>query len=160
MAYENSAGINVFNQYGVRETGGAVGVETSDDSITRVRVDFTGASLNSGFVPPVSIPKGALFLSYHLRVDEVFVVTGTTPSVEVGAAGSIATDGIVITEAELENLGTKKLASIGAGTWALASTTGTTAAALLDFQLEGDTVVAATSGKATLILEYINVTKV
>lgn len=160
MSYENSAGINVFNQYGVRETGGAVGVETSDDSITRVRVDFTGASLNSGFVPPVNIPKGALFQGFKLRVDEAFVLTGTTPSVEVGAAGSIATNGVSISETELENVGTKSLTSVGAGTWAIASTTGTTAAALLDFQLEGDTVVSATAGKATLILEYINVTKV
>jgi len=160
MSYESSAGINVFNQYGARQTGGAVGVETSDDSITRVRFDLTGESLNSGFLPPVSIPKGALFLSYRLRVDEAFVVTGTAPTVQVGAAGSVATNGVVLTETELENVGTKLLATAGAGTWALDSSTGTTAAALVDIALEGDAAVASTSGKATLILEYVNVTKV
>lgn len=163
MSYENSAGINVYNQYGARSTGGAVGVEHTKGTTKTLRIDLTGDSINdavAGFVPPVKLPKGANFKSYTLRVDEVFTVTGTSPTVLIGSAGSVATNGVVITEAELEAVGTKELSTAGAGTWATNSTTGLTAAALVDFDLGGTTpAVARGSGKATLILEYVDVAK-
>lgn len=164
MGFENKAGLNVNNHYGVRDTGGGVGVETSSGSNFTLRIDLTGQSINDaigGFMPPVVVPKGAKFKSAVLRVDEAFVVTGTSPTVRIGASGSIATNGVVITEAELENIGTKALTSTGAGTWSFASTTGTTAAAKVALDLGGtDTpAVAATSGKGTLILEYVSVAK-
>ena len=34
MPFENSAGINVNNFYGPRDTGGSVGVEHSEDSVS------------------------------------------------------------------------------------------------------------------------------
>lgn len=163
MSYESLTGLNVANQYGRRETGGAVGVEHTKGTLKTLRVDLTGDSINdavAGFVPPVSIPKGANFTAYVLRVDEAFVVTGTTPTVRIGSAGSIATNGVVLTEAELEAVGTKELSTAGAGTWATNSTTGLTAAALVDIDLGGTTpAVARGSGKATLILEYVDVAK-
>lgn len=107
----------------------------------------------------MGVPKGANFTAYVLRVDEAFVVTGTTPTILIGSAGSVATNGVVLTEAELEAVGTKELATAGAGTWATNSTTGLTAAALVDIELEGDAAVARGSGKATLILEYVDVAK-
>ncbi len=164
MGYENTAGIGVNNHYGVRTTGGGVGVETSDNSVHLLRIDLTGDSINdavAGFVPPVVIPKGALFKSARLRVDEAFNLTGTTPTVQIGSAGSVATNGFVLSETELENVGTKVPASAGAGTWSTTSTTGLTAAAKVAFALGGTTpAVARGSGKATLILEFVNVTKV
>lgn len=160
MPFENSAGIGVSNFYGVRNTGGTVGVETSDGSTSELVIDFTGATLNGTFLPPVVLPKGALIKSYKLRVDEAFVVTGTSPTVRFGATGSVATNGVVLTEAELEAVGTKTPASAGAGTWATNSATGTTAAAKVAFDLGGTTpAVAATSGKAQLIIEFVNRTK-
>lgn len=160
MAFENSAGTGVSNHYGTRSTGGAIGVETSDNSTHLMVVDFTGATLNGSFLPPVVLPKGALVKGYKLRVDEAFVVTGTSPTVRFGATGSVSTNGVVLTEAELENVGTKTPASTGAGTWAVGSSTGTTAAAKVAFDLGGTTpAVAATSGKAQLIIEYVNRTK-
>ena len=164
MGYENTAGIGVNNQYGVRTTGGGVGVETSDNSVSVLRVDLTGDSINdavAGFVPPVVMPKGALIKSIRLRVDEAFVVTGTSPTVLVGSAGSVATNGLVLTEAELEAVGTKTPASAGAGTWTTNSATGLTAGAKVAFALGGTTpAVARGSGKATLVVEYIHVAKV
>src|SRR5512138_511454 len=105
MSYENSSGLGVFNQYGARQSGGAVGVEHAYGSTVTLKIDLTGDSIAdaiAGFVPPVSIPKGANFNSARLRVDEVFDVGGTTPHVLIGAAGSVATNGVEITEAELE----------------------------------------------------------
>jgi len=164
MTYENKAGLNVNNHYGARDTGGAVGQETRDGSTVVVRVDLTGQSVNdaiSGFMPPVYVPKGARFLRATLRVDEVFVVTGTNPVVEVGADGSEATNGVTLTEAQLEALGTYDVSSALSGTWATNAATGTAAAAKIDIVLGGtDTpAVAKTSGKGTLVLEYISVTK-
>lgn len=151
MAYENSAGLNVNNQYGARVTGNAIGVERSQDSIHQLSIEFTGASLNETFMPPVFIPKGALFLRYRLRIDEAFAVS---------AAGTVAfggtlpgTNGVVLTEAELENIGTKTPASAGTGTWATTSATGTSASERVAKVVTG--TVTATQGKGCLIAEYI-----
>lgn len=164
MAYENKAGLGVNNQYGARSTGGGVGLEHGYNSTHTLRIDLTGDSVNdavAGFVPPVVIPKGALIKSIRLRVDEAFNITGTSPTVLVGSAGSVATNGLVLTEAELEAVGTKVPASAGAGTWSTTSTTGLAAAAKVAFALGGTTpVVTAGVGKATLIVEYVNATKV
>ena len=155
MAFENSAGIDVSNHYGPRNTGGSVGVETSKDSIHQLSIDFTGASLASSFLPPVVIPRGAHFLRYILRIDEAFVVTGTAPTLIFGGTAP-ATNGIVLTEAELEAVGTKIPASDGEGTWDVASATGTTAAELVTKALGGTTpAIATTQGKGTLIAEYV-----
>lgn len=159
MPFENSAGIAVSNFYGARSTGNSVGVETSDSSEHRLSVYITGDMLNGTFIPPVNIPKGAHFLNAVLRVDEAFNLGGTTPTVQIGAAGSVATDGIVLTKAEMENVGTKIPASSGAGTWSFTSTTGTTAAAKVAFAMGGTTPTAARVGKATLILTFVNKTK-
>lgn len=160
MSYENTAGLGVFNQYGARNTGGTVGVETSDNSIHLLSVSLTGEMLNGTFIPPLVVPKGALFRRAILRVDEAFDLGGTTPTVRIGATGSVATNGIVLSEAELEAVGTKAPSSTGAGTWSFTSSTGTTAAAKVAFDMGGTTPTAvATAGKATLILEFVNTTK-
>ena len=161
MAYENTAGLGVSNQYGARDVGTSVGVETGQDSSHHLSISFTGASLQDAFLPPFYVPKGALFKRAVLRVDEAFVVTGTNPTLIFGASGTEATNGFVITEAELETIGTKTPASTGTGTWAQASTTGTTVAAKVGKTLGGTTPVITTGvGKATLILEFFNKTKV
>lgn len=163
MAFEKNTGLGVNNFYGARDTGGAIGVEHSYGTTFTVRIDLTGQSIAdaiAGFMPPVVIPKGALFNQAKLRVDEAFNITGTSPTVRVGAVGSIATNGVVLTEAELETVGTKNIASAGAGTWSTTSTTGTAAAAKIGLDLGGTSpVVAKTAGKATLILEFVNVSK-
>ena len=159
MPFENTAGIAVSNFYGARSTGNSVGVETSDSSQHRLSISLTGEMLNGSFIPPVNVPKGARFINAILRVDEAFDLSGTTPTVRVGAAGSVATNGVVLTEAELENVGTKAPASTGAGTWSFSSATGTTADAKVAFDMGGTTPTATRVGKATLILTYINKTK-
>ena len=159
MPFENSAGIAVSNFYGARSTGNSVGVETSDSSQHRLSISITGEMLNGTFLPPVVVPKGARFVGALLRVDEAFNLGGTTPTVQIGAAGSVATNGIVLTEAEMENVGTKVPASTGAGTWSFSSATGTAADAKVTFAMGGGTPTATNAGKATLILTFVNKTK-
>jgi len=160
MSFENKTGIGVFSSYGTRNTGGTVGSESTDTSTRDYSIAFTGESLNSGFLPPVTLPKGAKLVKAVLRVDEAFNITGTSPTVIFG--GTVpGTNGIVLTEAELEAVGTKTPASTGTGTWAVASATGTTAAEKITKALGGTTpVVSSAVGKGTLILTFINKTKV
>jgi len=160
MGFKNQAGLGVSNYYGARNTGGSVGVEDADGSTLTLSVQLTGQSINDGYLPPVVLPKGALLRRAVLRVDEAFVIGGTTPTVSIGANGSVGTNYIVLTEAELENIGTKVPASTGAGTWSAASATGTTAAAKVALALGGTSpTVDATVGKAVLVIEFINKAK-
>jgi len=160
MPFENSAGLTVNNFYGPRTTGGSVGVEHSTDSVHQLSIAFTAETLNGTYLPPVVIPRGAHFLRFLLRVDEAFNITGTTPTVIFGGTAP-ATNGVVLSEAELEAVGTKVVTSTGTGTWAVASATGTTAAERVAKALGGTTpVVVPGVGKATLIAEYVFKTKV
>lgn len=159
MAYENSAGLGVNNQYGARRTGGSFG-KVPDDVISFLAIDFTDESLIGTFVPKIVLPKGAHFLRFILRVDEAFTMTGTSPTVIFGGTAP-ATDGIVLTQAELAAVGTKVPASTGTGTWAVASATGPLTAQTITKTLGGTTpVVTPGAGKATLIAEYVYKTKV
>jgi len=151
MAYENSAGIQVGNFYGSRTTGGSVGTEHTQDSIWQLSVDLTGEMLNSAYVSPTYMPKGAKVLRAFLRVDEVFVVSAAG-TVAIGGTAP-GTNGVVLTEAQLEVVGTKDVSAVAVGTWATASTTGTTASEKITKAITG--TVAATSGKGTLIVEYV-----
>lgn len=156
MAFENSAGIGVYNNYGQRTTGGTIGSETTDGSTRSYSITLTGESLNSAFMPPVVIPKGALLKSAILRVDEAFAVS-TSGTVAIGGTAP-GTNGVVLTEAQLEAVGTKGVDAVAIGTWATNSATGTTAAEKVAKAVTG--TVTATQGKATLLLEFVNKTKV
>lgn len=150
MSYENTAGIGVNNQYGPRNTGGSVGVESSDGSIMTFTYDLTGEMLNSGFTPAVKVPKRALLRRAMLVVDEVFVVS-TSGTVAIGGTAP-GTNGVVLTEAKLEALGVSDVSALAIGTWATASATGTTSAEKIAKSITG--TVGATSGKGSLILEF------
>ena len=154
MSYENSAGLGVTNQYGPRQTGGAVGLEHGEGSTHTLSVDLTGEMLNSAYVAPVWMPKGALVRKVYLRVDEVFVVSAAG-TVAIGGTAP-GTDGVVLTKAKLEALGTSDVSTLAIGTWATASATGPLTAQRVAKAITG--TVAATSGKGTLIVEYINKT--
>lgn len=159
MAYENTAGLGVFNQYGPRSTGNTVGVETDKDSIHQMSVTFNNRSLQDAFLSPFNFPKGAKVLRYLLSVDEAFTLTGTTPTLIVGGTAP-ATNGVVITAAELAAVGTKTPASTGTGTWAVASTTGATATERVTKALGGTTpAVTVGAGRGTLLVEYVYKTK-
>jgi hypothetical protein len=156
MAYENTAGLGVHNQYGARNTGGAAGTEHTKDSTWQLTVDLTGEMLNSTFNLPQYMPRGALVKSAILRVDEAFVVS-TSGTVAIGGTAP-GTNGFVLTEAQLEAVGTKSVLATAVGTWDETSTTGTTAAEKVTKAITG--TVGATSGKGTLIVEYVFKTKV
>lgn len=154
MPFVNSAGIGVNNFYGPRDTGGSVGEEHSQNSIRVLNIQITPDFLNGTYVPPVVFPKGAKVLRYTLRVDEAFTLGGTSPTVIIGGTAP-ATNGVVLSQAELQAVGSKTPASVGTGTWATTSATGATAAEKVTKTLGGTApTVTAGAGKAILTIEF------
>ena len=96
------------------------------------------------------MPKGVKVIRAILRVDEVFVVS-TSGTVALGGTAP-GTDGVVLTEAKLEALGTSDVSTLAIGTWATASATGPLTAQKITKAITG--TVATTSGKGTLVVEY------
>jgi hypothetical protein len=156
MPYESSTGLGVTNQYGVRNTGGAVGLEHSQDSKFIVSLDLTGEMVNSAYDGPVFVPKGAKLIRAMLRVDEAFAVSAAG-TVAIGGTAP-GTNGVVLTEAQLEAIGTKDVTAGAVGTWATASVTGTTASQKLAKAITG--TVTPTVGKGTLVVEFFYKTKI
>lgn len=160
MAFENSSGLGIYNHYGPRDVGGTVGVEQSSDGVHQLSITFTGDSLNEPFISPYKMLQGAHVLRTILRVDQAFALTGTTPTVQFGSTGSVATNGIALTAAELGAIGTKLPADQGKGTWSPTSTTGLTSNDRVAVLLGGTTpAVTKGVGKGTLLVEFVYKTK-
>lgn len=159
MAFESKSGLGVNNQYGPRDTGGAIGLEHGENSTHILNITLTPEFLNTGFVPPAVLPRGAMFTRAVLRVDEAFTLTGTTPGVVYGIAGAEVANGVALTQAELQAVGTKVPASQGTGQ--LAFNTGNVAvASKIGKALTGTTpAVVGTAGKAVLSLHYTSLAK-
>jgi len=149
---------NVHNNFGPREVGGTIGVNKVEGISEQLVIDFTGERFNDlpdGLVPFV-LPAGAVVKSVYLDVEEAFVVTGTTPALEVGTNGSEATNGFTITEAQLEATASVNLTSALSGTWdaevPLAANT------VIGFALSGTTPAVTDAGKAriTILFDRVN----
>lgn len=161
MPIYNQAGLGVGNFYGARDTGTTYGTEQTTDSVWQLSIAFTGTSIQDTYGSQLVLPKGALLKRYILRVDEAFALTGTTPSLIFGSVGTETTNGVVLTQAELQAIGTKTPASTGTGTWSNASATGLTANTKIGRVLGGTTPAVTTGvGRATLTAEYFFKTKV
>jgi hypothetical protein len=156
MPYVNQAGLNVSNQYGPRSTGNSVGTDHSQNASHELSFEFSGTSLaDSLFLPPYVVPKGSKFVRATLVVHEPFTLTGTTPGLAVGGAAP-ATNGVALTAANLGSVQSIDVSSALAGTWATASTSGTTAAEKVTVALTGTTpAVTSGVGKASLVISYI-----
>jgi len=149
---------NVRNQFGTRDVGGTVGVNKVEGMKEELIIDFDGTFFNDGLVGarPFVLPAGAVITAVYMDVEEAFVVTGTTPALEVGTAGSEATNGFTVTEAQLEATGSVNLTSALSGTWdaeaPLAANT------TIGFVFSGTTPVITDAGKAriTILFDRIN----
>ena len=146
MAFEGNSGLQVATQYGARSTGATVGVETSRDSLRQLNLELTAQGILDGFLPPLVIPKGAIFRKATIYVDEA--VVGLT-SISIGEGNATATNGLVLVTADLA-LGGRDLTAKLAGTW-VAGTPQAKASRV------GMTAVGPTNkvlGRASIVLEY------
>ena len=149
---------NVHNNYGDRDSGDTVGVNKTEGSENELRFNVTGEMLNRAagndefLVAPV-IPAGFVVEAVYARVKEVFVASGTTPSVEIGTEGSEAANGFSLSEAQLEALGTYDLTSTLAGTWAAPINANTT----VGVALAGTTPAVTNAGSVDIVVKLTRV---
>lgn len=107
----------VHNNFGPRDTGETVGVNKVEGMKEELVMDLTPELINDGQLIPFVLPAGAVITAVYMDVEEAFTLTGTTPAVEVGTAGSEATNGFTITEAQLEATASVNLTAALSGTW-------------------------------------------
>lgn len=143
MAFEGNTGLQVASQYGARDTGTSVGVQTTKTGYNVLSIELTGKGLAEKFIPPLVIPKRASVQRATLTVDQAFV--GVT-NVIVGKSG---TDGFTLAAADLTAVGVK--AVTGAGQ--MAKDAQVTQGYFLKVTPTG--TVNPTVGKATLTVEYL-----
>ena len=147
----------VHNHYGPREVKGSVGIMNTEGAMNELVVDLDGAMVSAEEFPlqaPI-IPAGSRITDAYLEVSEAFVLGGTTPVIEVGTATSEATNGVSVTEAQAEAVGTYDLTAALAGTWA--GTTGLVAATTVGIDLGGTSPTSTSAGKARLVVRYVRV---
>lgn len=143
----------VHQHYGPRDAKGTsvVGVENTVGIERELSMEIDGVMLGaSDFQLTVpTLPKGAVIQSVVARVSEAFNLGGTTPAIKVGTEGSEATNGVSISEAQAEALGTYVLST--AGTWSSPLAAATT----VGIALAGTTPTTTTAGKAQIVVKYV-----
>lgn len=150
---------NVHNRFGPRDVGGTVGVLKVEGMEEELVIDFDGGSFNDGLVGvrPFVLPAGAVIRDVYIDVEEAFVASGTTPALRVGTAGSEATNGFTVSEAQLESTASYNLTSTLAGTWdaeaPLAANT------TIGFVLSGTTPALTRAGKARITIQFYRINR-
>ena len=144
----------VSQHYGARDTGKTVGVTNSDGFVREMVIDLDGDVVGNEAYPlqAPKLPANVRIEDVFLEVSEAFVLGGTTPGVEVGTATSEATNGVSITEAQLEAVGVYDLTGALSGTWAAAG--GLVAETLVGLALSGTSPTSTSAGKARLVVRY------
>lgn len=136
--------------YGPVTTGRATGIVGTEGSKVEYEIHLTGQMLSDLVVLDFVIPANTAFTKAVLVVEEAFDLA-TSSVVEVGTDGSEATNGVSITEANLESTGRTDITTAFAGTWdaeaLLAADT------TVGIAFSAGSVSDATVGKARLLLE-------
>lgn len=145
----------VSNHYGQRKVGKGQGTTSTEGFMNELTLDLDGELIGNEDFPLLSpqLPAGARIEDVFLEVSEVFVVGGTSPVLEIGTAGSEATNGVTVTEAQLEATGVYDLTSAVSGTWAA----GLAAVTNLGIALGGTSPTVTDAGKARLVVRYVKV---
>lgn len=148
----------VHNNFGPRDTGETVGVNKVEGVKEELIIDLTPELINQGQLIPFVLPAGAVIKDVYMDVEKVFVLTGTTPAVEVGTSGTEATNGFTITEAQLEATGSVNLTSALSGTWDSEAPLAANTTVGIVVSGSGGPAVANNNGKArvTILFDRIN----
>lgn len=144
------------NTFGARDSGGASGVLKVEGSVEQLRLEVTGDDINDNLGPMTDqyLPAGCLIRDAWWNTVEVFVATGTSPTLLVGTDTSEVTNGLVISETLLETLGTGRVTSTLTGTWSV--NTAIAARTKIGFAIGGSGGPAiARSGRGILTIEYV-----
>ena len=154
MPYENNTGTNSRNFYGPRSRNeGIEGSYTTDNAISQLAFDITGANLNDdAFAFDLSIlPAGSKPLRAIFHVDEAFDLGGTSPVISIGTDGSESTNGVDLDEASAEAVGAYVIdATSFNGTWAARLAANTQ----VSVSLGGTTPTSGEGGHMRVVIEF------
>lgn len=157
MGFESNSGLGTRNFYGPRSNKEGIegGIKT-EGSVQELSLKFTGANINDDVFSSdlAQLPAGARILDAVVRIDEVFVLGGTTPVINIGTDGSESTNGISIDETRGEASATYVDADTGIainGTWAATLA----AATQVSVALSGTTPTVTSAGSAIVTIRYI-----
>jgi len=153
MTRESNTGLNVTNVYGPRPIPDmARGVIKTDGITNELTFEFSGKDVNENLTNVLNtLPSGIRFENFIVEVQEAFVISGTTPALEIGTFGSEETNGFTISEAVLETVGISNVAILFAGTWTGTLTSNTD----VGFALSGTSPVFTDAGHARVTARYV-----
>ena len=152
MSIEKATIRDVAQVYGAREVGRSSGVFKTEGFSNELTIDLTGQMLSDLIVIKGVVPAGASFTGKaKLFVEEAFDLASSSV-VEVGEDGAEATNGVSLTEANLESTGVKDVSSALAGEWAVNAQV--PHSQLIGIAFSAGSVADAAVGKAKLVLEY------
>lgn len=143
----------VSNHYGPRSVGQTQGAGKTEGFENQLVFNITGKDVaNGAFALTVApfLPKGADITKVYASVTEAFVLSGTTPAIEIGTEGSEATNGFTVSEAQAEAEGYYDLTSALSGTWASPLAAATT----VGIALSGTSPTVTDAGVLKVVVKY------
>lgn len=155
MSRENKAGLGVLNTYGPRPVPDmARGTLKTEGAYNEFVLEFTGKDLNDNLANVLTtLPAGIRFVDWFVEVEEVFALTGTSPTVLVGTDTTEVTNGFVISKAILEAKAVSAISTTFAGTWAATLAADTK----VGIAFGGTLPVVANTGKGRIVARYLKV---
>lgn len=153
IGFEDSAGLNVSNHYGARTSGQTSGVIKTEGSKNTLSITVKAGDVGVALFQAPSIPAGSLITAAYVKVSEAFALGGTTPTIDIGTSGSVATNNVEVSEAQAEATGTYDIFSTAKGTWAASLAAATTVA----IELGGTTPTKTAAGELEVVIEYFAV---
>lgn len=154
MSFITQPVTGVKNFYGPRTAReGIAGSMNVAGSVSELSIVVTGTNINDGIMDSVAVlPAGSKVLKAYVETAEVAALTGTTPTILIGTNGSEVTNGLVVSEAQAEAVGTYDVSGTLTGTWALRLAADTS----VSVTLGGTTPAITDAGKYVVVIQYIN----
>jgi hypothetical protein len=156
--WTNSDGLRVH--FGTRATyeNANFGEASAPTGVTKeFSISIRGADFVSNAYTgrTITLPAGVTVREVVAEVTEAFNLNGTTPTLNVGVSGSVATNRLAqLSEAQAEALGVYSLTTSAAGT--LAAGTPLAAASTITIGLGGTSPTTTTVGKVVIYVKYVD----
>lgn len=154
MAREIIPVLGVSQDFGQRFTGGAVGSYKTEGAKNEFSLNLTGEVLATRILSPLAIPAGSVITKATLRVVQAFNLA-TSSVVRVGTKGAEAANGLSLTEAQLEAVGSYDVTATLAGTYD--NEVPLAAASTLGVAFSAGSVTDRNVGRAVLVIETTRV---
>lgn len=157
--FNNADGLRM--QFGTRKAGDEANFGTNGDvgAYKELVVEIKGSDFTANVYtgPTIILPAGATVRESLAEVTEVFVMTGTTPTINVGVLTTEATNRLAqLSQAQAQALGVVNTSATAAGTLAVGTPLATQST--ISIALGGTTPTVTTVGKVKITIRYQDLT--